>query len=124
MENNLSTSTECEEPKSAFQVVADVLAQKKKKIKFLRNVGIRNGQPLSRMRGSSVLNIQKELEVEKRANVELRSIVNTQHEQMDDMSQQVQETEATRIRDQEEIKKQQAELNAKLESLLGQGRLG
>jgi TolA-binding protein len=124
MENNLSTSTECEEPKSAFQVVADVLAQKKKKIKFLRNVGIRNGQPLSRMRGSSVLNIQKELEVEKRANVELRSFVNTQHEQMDDMSQQVQETEATRIRDQEEIKKQQAELNAKLESLLGQGRLG
>jgi ACT domain-containing protein len=87
-------------------------------------VGIRNGQPLSRMRGSSVLNIQKELEVEKRANVELRLIVNTQHEQMDDMSQQVQETEATRIRDQEEIKKQQAELNAKLESLLGQGRLG
>jgi hypothetical protein len=124
MENNLSTSTESEEPKSAFQVVADVLAQKKKKIKFLRNVGIRNGQPLSRMRGSSVLNIQKELEVEKRANVELRLIVNTQHEQMDDMSQQVQETEATRIRDQDEIKKQQAELNAKLESLLGQGRLG
>jgi hypothetical protein len=34
------------------------------------------------------------------------------------------ETDATRIRDQEEMKKQQAELNAKLEFLLGQGRSG
>jgi hypothetical protein len=32
-------------------------------------------------------------------------IVNTQHEQMDDLSQQVKETEAARIRDQEEMKK-------------------
>jgi hypothetical protein len=43
MENNLSTLTESEEPNSASQVVADVLAQKRKKNKFLRNVGIRNG---------------------------------------------------------------------------------
>jgi hypothetical protein len=70
------------------------------------------------------LNIQTELEVEKRANIELRLIVNTQHEQMDDLSQQVKETEATRIRDQEEMKKQQVELNAKFELLLHQGRPG
>jgi hypothetical protein len=43
MENNLSTPTESEKPKSTFQVVADVLAQKIKKNKFLRNVGIQNG---------------------------------------------------------------------------------
>jgi hypothetical protein len=43
MENNLSTSTESEEPNSASQVVADVLAQKTKKNKFLRNVRIWNG---------------------------------------------------------------------------------
>jgi hypothetical protein len=43
---------------------------------------------------------------------------------MDDLSQQVKKTEATRIRDHEEMKKQQGELNAKLELLLGQGRLG
>jgi ACT domain-containing protein len=51
------------------------------------------------------LNIQTELEVEKRANVELRLIVNTQREQMDDLVQQVKEIEAARIRDQEEMKK-------------------
>jgi hypothetical protein len=72
MENNLSTPTESEKPKSAFQVVADVLAQKINKNKSLRNVGIQNGQPQSGMWGSNVLNIQTELEVEKRENVELQ----------------------------------------------------
>jgi hypothetical protein len=42
MENNLSTPTDSKEPKSAFQVVGDVLAQKTKQNKFLRNVGLRN----------------------------------------------------------------------------------
>jgi hypothetical protein len=69
------------------------------------------------------LNIQTELELEKRANAELRLIVNTQRAQMDGLSQQVKETEVARIRDQEEMK-QQAELNMKLECLLGQGRPG
>jgi ACT domain-containing protein len=68
-------------------------------------VGIRNGQHRSGMWGSSVLSIQTKLEVEKRANAELRLIVNTQREQMDDLSQQVTKTEAARIRDQEEMKK-------------------
>jgi hypothetical protein len=70
------------------------------------------------------LNIETELELEKRANAELRLIVNTQSEKMNDLSQQVKETEAARIRDQEEMKKQQAELSAKLDLLLGQGRPG
>jgi hypothetical protein len=69
------------------------------------------------MWGSSVLNIQTELEVGKRANVEPRLIVNTQCKQMDDLSQQVKETQAARIRDLEEI-------NMKLEVLLGLGRQG
>jgi hypothetical protein len=76
------------------------------------------------MWGSSVLDIQIELHAEKRENVELRLIVNTQHEQMDDLSQQVKETEVAWIRDQEEMKKQQAELSAKLDLLLGEDRLG
>jgi hypothetical protein len=86
MENNLSTPTESEEPNSASQVVADVLAQKTKKNKYLRNVGIRNGQPRSGMWGSSVLDIQTELDAKQRANAKLRLIVNTQREQMDDLS--------------------------------------
>jgi hypothetical protein len=73
---------------------------------------------------ADVLNIQTELEVEKMANAELRLIVNVQHAEMDDMSQQVKEIQAIRIRDQEEMKKQQVELNAKLPNLLGQGRPG
>jgi hypothetical protein len=73
---------------------------------------------------ADVLNIQTELEVEKMANAELRLIVNVQHAEMDDMSQQVKEIQAIRIRDQEEKKKQQVELNAKLPNLLGQGRPG
>jgi hypothetical protein len=40
MENNLSIPIESEEPNSASQVVANVLAQKTKKKKFLWNVGI------------------------------------------------------------------------------------
>jgi tRNA(Phe) wybutosine-synthesizing methylase Tyw3 len=119
MENNLPTLTESEKPNSASQVVADVHAQKTKKNKFLQNVGIWNGHPQSGMWGSSVLDIQIELDTEKRANAELWLIVNTQREQMDDLSQQVKETEAARIRDQEEMKKQQAELSAKLDLLLG-----
>jgi hypothetical protein len=65
------------------------------------------------------LDIQTELDAEKRANVELQLIVNTQREQLNDMSQQVKESKAARIRDQEEMKKQQAELSAKVDLLLG-----
>jgi hypothetical protein len=90
MENNLSTPTESEEPNSTSQVVAAVLAQKTKKNKFLQNVAIWNGQP----HGPSVLNMETELEIEKRANVKLRLIVNTQREQMDDLPQQLKETES------------------------------
>jgi hypothetical protein len=115
MENNLCTLTESEEPNSASQ-----LAHKTKNNKLLQNVGIWNGQP----HGPSVLNIETELELEKRANVELRLIVNTHREQMDYLSQQVKETKAARIRDQEEMKKQEVELGAKLDLLLGQGRPG
>jgi hypothetical protein len=124
MENNLSTLTESEEPNLASQVVTDVLSQKTKKNKFLQNVGVRNGHPQSGMWGSSVLDIQIELDVEKRANAELWLIISTQCEQMDDLSGQVKETEVARIRDQEEMKKQQAELSANLDLLLGQGTPG
>jgi hypothetical protein len=75
------------------------------------------------MWGSSVLDIQIELDAEERAKAELWLIFNTQREQMDDLSQQVKEREEARIRDRKEMKKQQAELSAKLDLLLGQGRL-
>ncbi|KAG8080885.1 hypothetical protein GUJ93_ZPchr0007g3104 [Zizania palustris] len=110
MENNLSA--ESEEPKSASQVVADVLAQKTKN-QFLHNVGIQNGQP----RSSELT----DLEVEKRTNAELWLVINTKHTKMDELQRQLEETEATRIRDKEEMKKQQVEMNAKIELLLRWG---
>ncbi|KAF0906452.1 hypothetical protein E2562_011447 [Oryza meyeriana var. granulata] len=109
MENKLSAPTEGEEPKSATQVVVDVLAENTKKNQFLQNVGIQNVRPRS-----SVQDIEAELEVEKRANAELRSIVDTQREKMDELSKQVQETEQARIQDQEEMKKKQAEMVVRL----------
>jgi tRNA(Phe) wybutosine-synthesizing methylase Tyw3 len=87
MENKLSTPIECEEPKSTSQVVADVLAKNAKMNQFLQNVGIQNGY-----HRSSVLSIQTKLEVEKKANADLRLIANTKHAQIDELLQQVKET--------------------------------
>nr|TKW12344.1 hypothetical protein SEVIR_5G030100v2 [Setaria viridis] len=94
MEKKLSAPTEGEQPNFATQVVADPRC--------------------------SVKNVKADLEAEKRANVELQSIVNSQRAQVDDLSKKVQKTENARIRDQEEIKMKQAEMEAKLEVLLGQ----
>ena len=84
---------------------------------FLQNVGVK-----IRNRRSSLQNVQAQLEVERRTNVELQSIVNNQREVMNDLSKQMQETEQARIKDQEENRKKQAVLEAKLELLLGQNR--
>jgi len=75
-----------------------------------------------RNRRSSLQNVQAQLEVERRTNVELQSIVNNQREAMNDLSKQMQETEQARIKDQEENRKKQAVLEVKLELLLGQNR--
>ena len=84
---------------------------------FLQNVGVK-----IRNRRSSLQNVQAQLEVERRTNVELQSIVNNQREAMNDLSKQMQETEQARIKDQKENRKKQAVLEAKLELLLGQNR--
>ena len=84
---------------------------------FLQNVGVK-----IRNRRSSLQNVQAQLKVERRTNVELQSIVNNQREVMNDLSKQMQETDQARIKDQEENRKKQAVLEAKLELLLGQNR--
>ncbi|PVH35065.1 hypothetical protein PAHAL_7G097400 [Panicum hallii] len=93
METQLAAQpTQGEQPKSAVQVVANT----------------------KRPRMSA------QLEAEKRENAKFRLIVSNQREQMEGLSKQVQETELTRIRDKEEMSKKQAELEAKLELVLGQ----
>ena len=110
MENKQSTLVEGEQPKSATEVVADVLAENTKKNKFLQNVGIQAARPRSK-----VQNIEVQLEAEKRDNAELR-------EQMAVLSKKVQETEQARIKEQEEMKRKQAEMDAKLALVLSQIR--
>uniref|UniRef100_A0A0E0BAU9 Uncharacterized protein n=1 Tax=Oryza glumipatula TaxID=40148 RepID=A0A0E0BAU9_9ORYZ len=111
MEQQLAAPPEeGEEPKSATEVVADVLDDSTKKNMFLQNVGIQTARPRS-----SVQNVQAQLEVEKMANVELRAKV-------DDLERKAYETEQARLRDMEEMQKKQADLEAKLELMLGQHR--
>jgi hypothetical protein len=57
------------------KVVADVLAEHTKRNKFFQNVGLQDVRPKT-----SDQNLQEQLEVEKKANGELRSVVNTQQE--------------------------------------------
>lgn len=110
MENKLSTTTEGEELKSAAQVVADVLAENTKKNRFLKNVGFHNAQPRF-----SEQSTETELEAEKRTNAELRA-------QVADLSNKVQESEQARIKDREEMKRSQSEMEAKVNLLLSQIR--
>ncbi|XP_025826583.1 uncharacterized protein LOC112901927 isoform X2 [Panicum hallii] len=112
MENKLSTPAECEEQMSVTKVVADVLAENTRKNLFLQNVGIQNSCPRS-----SVRNIAAQLEAEKGANTDLRSVVNTQREQLDLLSKQMQEREELRVREQGEMKKRQAEMEADMKKL-------
>jgi len=117
MENQLATPIDDGQPNPATKVVADVLDKNTKNSHFLQNVGVK-----IRNRRSSLQNVQAQLEVERRTNVELQSIVNNQREAMNDLSNQMQETKQARIKDQEENRKKQAVLEAKLELLLGQNR--
>jgi hypothetical protein len=122
MENMRSASSEGEEPMSVTQVVSDMIAENTKKNMFLHYVGIQNA--CSR---STVKNIAAQLEVEKRANCELQSIVSSQHEQLYVLAKQMQDADQARIKEQEEMKKKhtgmeeemkkkQVEMEAKLQN--------
>ena len=100
MENKISQPVEDgEEPNSVTKVVANFLDENTKNNKFLQNVGVQKVQPRSNRH-----NLEAELAAEKRANAELRVIVGTQREQMEVLSNKMQEGEQARIRDQEEMK--------------------
>ena len=109
MENQLAAEPpEGEEPKSKTEVVADVLERNSKNNQFLQKVGLQAEQ-WPRISGRDAA---AQLEVEKMANAGLRSIISNQ-------SKQLEELEQTRIRDKEEMNKKYANLEAKLELLLG-----
>jgi len=87
MEQQLAAPPEeGEEPKSATEVLADVLDDSTKKNMFLQNVGIKTGRPRS-----NVQNVQAQLEVEKKANVELRA-------KLDDLERRSQEKRTSKVK--------------------------
>ncbi|CAL5065281.1 unnamed protein product [Urochloa decumbens] len=99
---------EGEDPKSATEVLAVVLDEKTKKNTFLQNVGIQTAKPRS-----SLQQVQAQLEVEKLANVDLRAKVG-------ELERKALETEHARLRDKEEMKRQQVEFEARLLRRFGQ----
>ncbi|TVU39695.1 hypothetical protein EJB05_13128, partial [Eragrostis curvula] len=113
MEQKIAEAADVEEHVSVSEVVADVLAKHSKRNKFLQNVGIQDVQPRT-----SVRNLQEELAHEKRANAELRLVVTSQREKIDVLSQQVHESEQSRLKDKEEMQKKQAETDATLQLLI------
>jgi hypothetical protein len=80
METALASAPEGEDPKSAEQVVVEVLGEKST---FLQNVGIRPVLPKAGGQNNA------ELEAERRANAELRSLVNTQRMQIEVLSKKL-----------------------------------
>ena len=85
-----------------------MLEHNSKNNQFLQNVGLQ-AERRPRVSGR---NVATQLEVEKMANADLRSIISNQ-------SKQLEEVEQARIRDKEEMNKKYANLEAKLEFLLG-----
>lgn len=69
---------------------------------------------------SSVQNVETQLEAERKANAELQSLFNIQREHMDVLLKQVHEAKLVRIREQEEMRKNQGSMDAKLELMLSQ----
>lgn len=117
MENKISEPMEHQEPNSVTEVVAGVLAEDTKKNTFLQNVGIQNRQPTS-----DEQNLEAELLAEKRANAELRLMVNSQQEELQVLSMKLQEEEHARMRDWEENARKQAETDAKIDLMFNQIR--
>ncbi|CAL4997563.1 unnamed protein product [Urochloa decumbens] len=94
---------EGEEPNSTTEVVAAVLEDNTKKNMFLQNVGIKTARPRSTLQ-----KVQAQLKVKKLANVDF-------HAKVDDLEKKAKETEQERIKDKEEMKKEQDEFEARLE---------
>lgn len=109
MEEKVSQPTkDGQQPISATKIVSDMLTQHTKKPKILQHVGIQHVRE-----GTSGTNLEAQLAAEKKGNAELREVVNT-------LTKKVEESEAARVRQEEEYRKKQAEMDAKLDLLLSQ----
>lgn len=103
-----------QELKDVTDVVSEALVQKTKKNKFLVNVGVKSVATCV----SAVRNLQEELVVEKQTSSDLRELVKTQQQQMEEMMKKFQELETARAKQEEESKKRQADTDALIKSLM------
>ena len=88
MEHELSVPTADGGRKTEAQVISDVLSKNAAKPSFLPNIGIFH-QPC----GSKNIKLAAELEREKRGSAKLQDVVKNQHDQMVELTSQVQEAE-------------------------------
>jgi len=103
-----------QEPKDVTEVVSEALVQKTKKNKFLVNVGVKSVATCV----SAEHDLQEELVVEKQISSDLRELVKTQQQQMEEMMKKFQELETARAKQEEESKKRQADTDALIKGLM------
>ena len=116
MENQLTAEpAQGEESKSKAQDVANVLEHNSKNNQFLQNVGL---QAKRRPRVSG-RDAATQLEAEKMENAELLSIISNQSKQLEEIEQARVRDKEERVRDKEEMSQKYADLEAKVELLLG-----
>jgi hypothetical protein len=97
--------------------VSEVLVQKTKKNRFLVNVGMKSVSA-SEDNAKSQCELEAELVVEKQTSSDLRELVKTQQLQMDEMMKKFHESETTRARQEEKLKKKHAETDALIKGLM------
>jgi hypothetical protein len=90
MEKRLTIPTTDGGRKTKIQVLSEVLSKNTAKPGFLRNVG------LIIPSGLKIRNLAAELEREKRGSAKLQDVVKNQHDQMVELTSQVQEAEKKR----------------------------
>uniref|UniRef100_J3LR70 Uncharacterized protein n=1 Tax=Oryza brachyantha TaxID=4533 RepID=J3LR70_ORYBR len=105
-----------EESKDVTDAVFEVLGQKNKKNGFLANVGMKTF--LRADNAESQRELQAELVAEQQTSNDLRELVKTQQQQMDEMMKKFQESETARARQDEELKNKQAETDALIKGLM------
>mgnify|MGYP000845506727 FL=1 len=100
---------------SATKAVAEVLTKHTKKPMFLKHVGVQHVHERS-----SRSDREAEQEAQKRGNAELRALVETLNNKLQESEEARIRQEEERTKQEEENRKKQAELEAKLDFLLNQ----
>ena len=95
-------------------MVSQALVQKTKKNRFLVNVGLQSNATCV----SAEHDLEEELVVEKQTSSDLREVIKTQQQQMEEMMKKFQESEIERVKQEDELKKRQVDIDALIMTLM------